>query len=1199
MPDATATTERTLENIQANLLRPSKSKGPRQRDWSLFLFFRILPEAEMGALATRAKEILKAPSSSRSLDVELAKLRLDTAGLVEQKRQDAAMAPGTHPAAVCKDPDGPAKAFLDWLKALVEADGQALRERIGALAMTLGPHQDVAPISASGQDLGAFISEAIGLLLGCFEKNELDLNVLAGGLVQLMQRFGGKDYRVAMAEVRAQLPREKSPLPMTLLYEVLRQAAPAFLESGEPPTIRGEAREAKRDMERETVDCAPINIALSYPGLQALKVDALTLASLPDAFRDGMAARAALLGDTGDSAPKSWYGELGRQTVHGYFAAGFTDADAPTKDNGELTTGADDVVLTETFWKALRGDIAAFNEPLDPHGEFLRLIVGLLFLAVGLEVLHIELGQETYEVDGDGRRIKMRPRREHFGFREGISQPRLRGLENGAAIGGGTPCEPDDPYCETSNGRAWKGVAAGEIFLSEPDEDGQDHSQPIDPTLRLGSTFLVFRKLEQKVGEFRQFLADEDPGGQRKLAAQFMGRQETGEPLIASAGAGSERSKTDLNDFLYQADDPDGLQCPLGAHIRRANPRDITFDNGGDVRHHRILRRGISYGGSRLAERDPGNGEEPDPGSGEEPDPGSGEERGLLFVAANARIDMQFEVVQGQWINTGEFLGQAGLGRCPVTGANNKSVEDRFVGTRSAGLVTGLPRFVVTRGGDYFYAPGVEALKAIAQGEGRFKPKAALPFFDHSMAEASSPALWDKDRLTGYGRAMMRPGGPGLIRVAYGDGARGSAVFVARHSDVANVLSGEVKDHGVDFSVEPFRDLASGFLGKTGNLIFATDASSDQHARLMKITNAAWDALAAARGPIDIAAVVGPELEASLERVGQAKVIDVVGDVAVPAAYAVLEQIFGTPRAPELPAQIQQGQIELAQEIAAPPGAEPLQMWSVILLANLLGNVEFGCELRKISNAAGGLAGGYVGAVLAGAREKARSTPDFKPANLIEAFAYVEGGFTADYAKLPKDETETDPYGRDASLILVELMGATLATVPLTFGFVMEYLLDNRIDLATLLPTLKVEEVERLVLEAERLNPCGPVRMRRCARDARLGSGEVIHQGEFVTALVKAATRDPTAFAQPCRFSLGLEKQPDRDLDSYLLFGAANSAKFCWGKDRVAMPILRACLAACGRLKGLRRIAGDEGDPQNLVGVRVSLPARFSQVAAP
>ena len=138
---------------------------------------------------------------------------------------------------------------------------------------------------------------------------------------------------------------------------------------------------------------------------------------------------------------------------------------------------------------------------------------------------------------------------------------------------------------------------------------------------------------------------------------------------------------------------------PSRSHIRRSNPRDIGGTN--DVRRHRILRRGMAYGGSLLPMDSLGDGRK----------------RGLLFIAANARLDLQFEVIQADWLNKGEILGQAGLGRCPMTGANLGGPADSFLESGAVAPVTGLPPFVITRGGDYFFAPGVKAMREIAHGE--------------------------------------------------------------------------------------------------------------------------------------------------------------------------------------------------------------------------------------------------------------------------------------------------------------------------------------------------------------------------------------------------------------------------------------------------------------------------------------------------
>ena len=162
--------------------------------------------------------------------------------------------------------------------------------------------------------------------------------------------------------------------------EILRQCAPAMLnpsDSGEPApgVVRGEQVEDPKST-APIKDNAPINIAFTYSGLAALKMNATTLASFPDAFKQGMAARAERLHDTGPSAPDFWEGELGLPSVNGYFTGGFAlSAENSTK---------------ESFWKAMRRDVRAFNDPVDEHGQTLRFGFRVLFRHFGLEILHIE-----------------------------------------------------------------------------------------------------------------------------------------------------------------------------------------------------------------------------------------------------------------------------------------------------------------------------------------------------------------------------------------------------------------------------------------------------------------------------------------------------------------------------------------------------------------------------------------------------------------------------------------------------------------------------------------------------------------------------------------------------------------------------------------------------------------------------------------
>ena len=117
--------------------------------------------------------------------------------------------------------------------------------------------------------------------------------------------------------------------------------------------------------------------------------------------------------------------------------------------------------------------------------------------------------------------------------------------------------------------------------------------------------------------------------------------------------------------------------------------------------------------------------------------------------------------------------------------------------------------------------------------------------------------------------------------------------------------------------------------------------------------------------------------------------------------------------------------------------------------------------------------------------------------------------------------------------------------------------------------------------------------MRYCETppDGPLPSGAQIEAGEWVVSLIGAANLDPRAFPEPFRFKL------DRDVKNYLLFNEASNPRACWGRDRIAMIVMKECVKAASRLQGLRKVAGKGGEPIKLVNATVGLPARFTQVA--
>ena len=266
--------------------------------------------------------------------------------------------------------------------------------------------------------------------------------------------------------------------------------------------------------------------------------------------------------------------------------------------------------------------------------------------------------------------------KEPFGFKDGISHPAIEG----SGIPGTNPKEQP--------------LRAGEFVLGYPDELGG--IQKTEPEL-LGrnGTYVVFRKLHQRVADFRRYLDanSKDPHEEELLAAKMMGRWRSGAPLALcpfhdDPELGADRQRN--NDFLFETDDPAGHKTPGGSHIRRTNPRDAAV--AGVVRIHRMIRRGTAYG-PLLPE-------------GVLDD--DGVDRGLMFAFVGAHIGRQFEFVQSQWINDGVFFG-ANDDRDPIIGSGdiNFTLPRKPVRRR----LQGIPNFVVTRGGEYCFMPGLRALR--------------------------------------------------------------------------------------------------------------------------------------------------------------------------------------------------------------------------------------------------------------------------------------------------------------------------------------------------------------------------------------------------------------------------------------------------------------------------------------------------------
>lgn len=268
---------------------------------------------------------------------------------------------------------------------------------------------------------------------------------------------------------------------------------------------------------------------------------------------------------------------------------------------------------------------------------------------------------------------------DHFGYHDRLSEPTIEGTGEVPTPGSGDPLKP------------------GEFFLGYPDENGPPGPLPHPEVLSRNGSFLAYRRLQEHVGLFREFLRQnaDSPEEQELVAAKLMGRWRSGAPLVLAPEADDPALGADPqrnNDFNYGKMDPHGYAVPLGSHARRMNPRDTAAN----MNRHRMIRRGGTYGPALPEDA-----------------PEDGIERGIAAFIGCASLVRQFEFAQNVWANDRSFH-QLGNERDPIIGAQDGTLEYKIPKRPIRKKITGLPAFTTVRGGAYFFLPGIRALRFLA-----------------------------------------------------------------------------------------------------------------------------------------------------------------------------------------------------------------------------------------------------------------------------------------------------------------------------------------------------------------------------------------------------------------------------------------------------------------------------------------------------
>jgi len=480
-----------------------------------------------------------------------------------------------------------------------------------------------------------------------------------------------------------------------------------------------------------------LNVGVSSAGLRALGLDNRSLQTFPVEFVAGVTTRGAKIGDVEGSAPSNWrHGLHDPDAVHLMWSI----------------HGIPDPAIADGVAQA-----RAALEALSTQLEAMWARSGAFTVTSHIDGATFDT-YEGHERD-DGSKV-------HFGYRDSLSQPRFAVA---GRIYGARDDEPIQPV-----GAVLLGAEYATPFHDVKWQRPKGYRGKLEFELGRNGCFNAFRVLDQSVGQFEEFLEASahkinaeldarrangrlaaDARGEasvvwdaERVAAKLMGRWRNGVPLSPSSdtvaggtpgpylgsGMPPPLPDADLNAFSYSDadlffDDGDGAQCPLGAHIRRGNPRDSRIVQRSANFTRPIVRRGMPYG----APFDP-NWPADD-----------GVHRGLIGNFLCANLVSQFEAIMYDWINFGLHDPRLTGTNDPIIGANHPAssrfeipivaVDDRV----DTIVLEGFASFTTTAGSVYLFCPSISALHFLAGTPIQSIP-ASAPATPAATSNAAAPA---------------------------------------------------------------------------------------------------------------------------------------------------------------------------------------------------------------------------------------------------------------------------------------------------------------------------------------------------------------------------------------------------------------------------------------------------------------------------